>query len=186
MSANAVQSAHNAGLLPACKETPHVFVIVAIGANLPSPDGAPPLESCARAVRAVAALPGVSNPVQSRWYSSAPVPPSGQPRYINGVLRLTCSLNPVALLSALHAIEHGAGRTRSMPNAARTLDLDIIDMNALIRAAPDPILPHPRAHLRRFVLLPLRDVAPQWRHPVLGLNIATLLHALPPEDIHPT
>ena len=161
-------------------------MIVAIGANLPAQDGTPPLETCVHAARALASLPGVAKPVLSRWYSSAPVPPSGQPRYINGVMRLTSSLSPAALLAALHAIEHNAGRLRTIANAARTLDLDIIDMDGLIRSTPDPILPHPRAHLRRFVLLPLRDVAPLWRHPTLGLDMATLLHALPPEDIYPT
>jgi 2-amino-4-hydroxy-6-hydroxymethyldihydropteridine diphosphokinase len=70
-------------------------------------------------------------------------------------------------------------------NAARTLDLDIVAMDGLVREAPDPQLPHPRAHLRAFVLLPLRDVAPGWVHPVLGRRVEALLAALPPQDIRP-
>jgi 2-amino-4-hydroxy-6-hydroxymethyldihydropteridine diphosphokinase len=80
-------------------------------------------------------------------------------------------------------IEAECGRERSMPNAARTLDLDIIGIGDVVRDAPDPILPHPRAHLRAFVLAPLADVAPDWVHPVLGQTAAALLAALPPQEI---
>ncbi len=92
---------------------------------------------------------------------------------------------PEVLLAQLQAIEHAAGRARSLPNAPRTLDLDIIDMHGRVRRAPDPILPHPRAHLRAFVLLPLRDIAPGWRHPVLGAGVQSLIDGLPPQDIRP-
>jgi 2-amino-4-hydroxy-6-hydroxymethyldihydropteridine diphosphokinase len=74
---------------------------------------------------------------------------------------------------------------RGEPNAARPLDLDIIDMGGQKRAAPDPVLPHPRAHERAFVLLPLRDVAPHWVHPVLGTPIDELIAHLPSQDIRP-
>jgi 2-amino-4-hydroxy-6-hydroxymethyldihydropteridine diphosphokinase len=85
--------------------------------------------------------------------------------------------------AGLQAIEARAGRVRGLPNAARTLDLDIIDLNGLVRDAPDPVLPHPRAHLRGFVLLPLADVAPAWVHPRLTVGVAALLAALPPYDV---
>ena len=78
----------------------------------------------------------------------------------------------------MQRIEARAGRRRSNANAARELDLDIIDIDGLVRAAPDPVLPHPRAHLRRFVLAPLAEVAPDWVHPRLGLGIAALLERL--------
>jgi 2-amino-4-hydroxy-6-hydroxymethyldihydropteridine diphosphokinase len=123
--------------------------------------------------------------VRSRWFSSAPVPDSDQPRYINGILRLDGKADPASLLAALQTIEVAAGRVRSIQNAARTLDLDIVAMDDLVRDAPDPMLPHPRAHLRAFVLLPLRDVAPFWVHPVLGRDVGQLLAALPPQDIRP-
>ena len=89
------------------------------------------------------------------------------------------------LLARLMAVESACGRQRSVPNAARTLDLDLIAIDGLVRDAPDPILPHPRAHLRAFVLAPLVDVAPSWVHPVLGQTAAELLAALPPQDILP-
>ena len=157
---------------------------------MPAENGALPHEICMAAVRAVAALPGVSAHVRSRWYSSAAVPPSQQGRFVNGAVRVRTSLAPAVLLAALHGLEAEAGRTlasrrQAGPNAARTLDLDIIDFAGLVHAAINPILPHLRAHQRAFVLLPLRDVAPGWRHPVTGQTVQALLDALPPQDIHP-
>lgn len=72
---------------------------------------------------------------------------------------------------------------RGTPNAARTLDLDIIAMGTLVRQAPDPILPHPRAHERHFVLRPLADVAPGWVHPVLARAVEELLALLPEQGV---
>ena len=94
-------------------------------------------------------------------------------------------MDPASLLHALQAIEDAHGRMRSVLNAARTLDLDIVAMDGIVRASPDPVLPHPRMHERAFVLMPLLDVAPDWVHPVLGLAAATLLARLPPQGIHP-
>ena len=133
----------------------------------------------------MAALDGVSGVVRSRWFSSAPVPPSGQPRYVNAALRVTTALAPEVLLAALQGIERKAGRERSVPDAARTLDLDIIDFGGLVQADADLVLPHPRAHLRAFVLYPLRDVAPDWVHPLSGLGVADLLAKLAPQDTLP-
>ena len=120
----------------------------------------------------------------SRWYATAPVPPMpGAPRYVNGAARLEGARpDPALLLAALHGIEAAAGRERPYPNAPRVLDLDIVAIDDLQRAAPDPVLPHPRAHLRHFVLQPLAEVAPGWVHPALGLAVEALLAALPAED----
>jgi 2-amino-4-hydroxy-6-hydroxymethyldihydropteridine diphosphokinase len=162
-----------------------ITIFVAIGANLPDHSGVSPLQICEWAARGIADIPGLCGAVRSRWFSSAPVPASDQPRYINAVLRLDGKIGPAALLASLQAIEDAAGRVRSVPNAARTLDLDIVAMGGLVREAPDPVLPHMRAHLRAFVLLPLRDVAPGWVHPVLGRTVDSLIAALPPQDIRP-
>ena len=159
------------------------MILVAIGANLLGPRGQAPLLACRAAAEALRSLPGLRMAGLSRWYRSAPVPPSGQPDYINGVARLEGAADPAWLLARLHGIEQMAGRVRGVRNAARTLDLDLIDLNAVVRAAPDPVLPHPRAHERAFVLYPLADVAPGWVHPVLGRNVAELIAALPAQDI---
>jgi 2-amino-4-hydroxy-6-hydroxymethyldihydropteridine diphosphokinase len=150
------------------------MILVAIGGNLPAADGTPARISCARAAEAVADLPGLTPVALSPWYRTAPVPRADQPDYCNGMLRLEGEADPEALLAALHRIEAQFGRERQAVNAARTLDLDLIEMNWLVRQAP-PILPHPRAHLRAFVLRPILDIAPDWVHPVLKLDAARLL-----------
>jgi 2-amino-4-hydroxy-6-hydroxymethyldihydropteridine diphosphokinase len=158
------------------------MILVAIGANLPGPGGTTPLETCQAAARALAELPGALLDAVSYWYETAPVPASDQPNYINGVARLTRvesdAQTPEAWLAALQAIEARFGRRRSEANAARTLDLDLIDLDGVVRDAPDPILPHPRAHQRAFVLLPLLDVAPDWLHPVTQRAARDLLRTV--------
>lgn len=154
-------------------------ILIAVGANLPGPGGAEPLVTCRAAVEALRGLPGLRVVAVSRWYRTAPVPPSGQPDYLNGVVRMAGEADPATLLARLQSIEHAAGRARGVANAARTLDLDIVAMDDLLRDAPDPILPHPRCHLRRFVLEPLADVAPDWVHPRLRKRLADLLAELP-------
>jgi len=159
-----------------CQVSDRGGILIAIGANLPAADGASPLLTCRRAAAALDAIPGMRLVALSRWWVSAPVPASDQPDYVNGVARLDGNVTPEALLEALHALERRAGR-RAAPNrnAARPLDLDIIALGRLVRRAPDPVVPHPRAHLRAFVLAPLAEVAPGWVHPALGRTVEALL-----------
>ncbi|MDQ2802596.1 MAG: 2-amino-4-hydroxy-6-hydroxymethyldihydropteridine diphosphokinase, partial [Pseudomonadota bacterium] len=124
-------------------------IVVAIGANLPGPNSEPPLATCLWAVEQLRRVHGVRPTKISRWYRTLPDPPSDQPDYINGAIRLEGEAEPEALLAALHAIEQRAGRIRTVRNAARPLDLDLIAMDQLVRDR-DPILPHPRMHLRPF------------------------------------
>lgn len=172
-------TACNNGRLCAIRKNQNT-ILVALGANLPAADGAPPLLTLQRAAAGLDALPGLRLAALSRWIRTPPEPPlPGAPDFINGLARLEGEAEPVALLAALHAIEAAAGRVRPFPNAPRSLDLDLIALGDLVRAAPGPVLPHPRAHLRRFVLQPLAEVAPGWRHPVLGETVETLLARLP-------
>lgn len=161
------------------------MILVAIGANLPGRAGASPRESCEHAAAAVRGIEGLEFVALSPWYRTSPIPAASQPDYCNGMIKLEGEIAPEALLARLQEIENQFDRARSTPNAARTLDLDIIDLNGMIRAVPDPVLPHPRAHLRAFVLRPLLDVAPAWRHPVYRQSVTTLLAELPPQDITP-
>ena len=119
----------------------------------------------------------------SRWYGSAPIPASDQPPYINGVARLAGEIDPFELLAALQKIERDAGRQRGVVNAARTLDLDIIDFGGQVVQSSNLVLPHPRAHERAFVLRPLLDVYPGWIHPVLQRSVSELLSQLPAQGI---
>ncbi|MDO9503260.1 2-amino-4-hydroxy-6-hydroxymethyldihydropteridine diphosphokinase [Falsiroseomonas sp.] len=165
------------------------MILIALGANLPGPDGRDALHTCRAAAAALDALPGLRLRALSRWYATAPVPPTPDaPDYVNGVARLVsrpgaAPPDPAALLAGLQKIEHRFGRVRPYPNAPRTLDLDLIDLDGALRDAPDPILPHPRAHLRPFVLAPLADVAPGWVHPRMGEKVAALLASLGPDGI---
>ena len=142
------------------------MILVAIGANLPDQAGRPALETCRWAAGQLQRLAPVM--AVSSWYRSAPVPPSGQPDYINGVARLLGAGDPYALLAELHAIEAAAGRVRGAMNAARVLDLDLLAVDGQVIDTAKLILPHPRLAQRAFVLMPLCDVAPGWTAPSTG------------------
>ena len=159
------------------------MILIAVGANLPSVEGGDPLSTCHAAAVALRALPGLVFVAQSHWYRTAAMPVSDQPDYCNGVLRFAGQLDPLALLHALQTVEANFGRVRSIPNAARTLDLDLIDVNREVLSLPALQLPHPRAHERAFVLQPVLDVAPDWVHPLTGQGVTQMLALLPPQGI---
>ena len=113
------------------------------------------------------------------------MPASDQPWYVNVVAEVATPLSADELLAALHGIEDLFGRVRSVRNAARLIDLDLLDFRGEI-ASPQPggaTLPHPRMAERAFVLRPLADLAPDWRHPVSGASIQSLLEALPADQV---
>ena len=157
------------------------MILIGVGSNLAATGFASPLNTAAAAV---ALLPGIGITVvrRSRWYKSQPVPPSHQPWYVNGVAAVETALAPPALLEALLAVEARFGRRRLAPNAARTLDLDLLDYNGTQCVSERLVLPHPRLHERRFVLAPLVEIAPQWRHSRSGKTAAELLAAMPPGE----
>lgn len=155
------------------------MIIVGIGSNLAAPPFSSPQETAAAALTQLPEI-GVRLVRQSRWYESQPVPPSDQAWYANAVAIVATALPPAALLERLLSLEARFGRRRSARNAARTLDLDLLDYDGRQCSEPDLTLPHPRLHERRFVLAPLAEVAPLWRHPRLGLTAAALLAGLPP------
>jgi 2-amino-4-hydroxy-6-hydroxymethyldihydropteridine diphosphokinase len=154
------------------------MILLGLGGNLPSAAGGP-LATCQAALAGLEAA-GVKIQALSPWYETAPVPASDQPWFVNAVAHVSTDLEPEALLGLLHRIEAGFGRVREALNAARPLDLDLLAYNGLRRTEGAPLLPHPRLHERAFVLLPLRDVAPQWRHPVTDLTVDVLIARMPP------
>jgi 2-amino-4-hydroxy-6-hydroxymethyldihydropteridine diphosphokinase len=154
-------------------------ILIGIGSNLAAPQFGSPQDT---ASAAVAQLPAIGALVVrcSRWYLSQPVPPSDQPWYVNAVALVATRLAPAALLAALLALESRFERRRGLPNAARTLDLDLLDYDGRQSQTERLVLPHPRLHERRFVLAPLAEIAPHWRHPLLAMTATELLLRLPP------
>ncbi len=159
------------------------IILVAIGANLTSAVGQTPLATCQWAVEQLTQLPSLELRGVSRWFATQAVPVSDQPRFINGVVWLSGAIQPGRMLQALHEIEAAAGRQRGVPNAARTLDLDLLAMDGLVVTKPELTLPHPRLQHRAFVLAPLHDVRPDWRHPVSGIEITALVAAVANQDV---
>ncbi len=124
----------------------------------------------------------------SRFYETEPVPKSDQPWYVNAVAQIETSLDAVELLAKLHEIERNLGRTRRERWEARVIDLDLLCYDEQIfpsagqwctEAQKDSpkgaVIPHARMHERDFVLIPLMDIVPDWRHPVSGKSIRTML-----------
>jgi 2-amino-4-hydroxy-6-hydroxymethyldihydropteridine diphosphokinase len=111
-------------------------------------------------------------------YRTDPVGFAAQPRFWNAVAAVLWRGSAERLLIATQSIEMLVGRTPSFRNGPREIDIDILDLGGR-RRSRDPILPHPRMSGRRFVLAPLAELAPEWRHPETGRTAAELLRELP-------
>lgn len=145
-------------------------VVVALGSNLAGPAGGP--QAILEAALDQMTAAGLVVMRRSRWWRSRAWPDPALPDYLNGVALVETSLTANQALACLHAIEEAAGRARCEVNASRTLDLDLIAYGREIR--DDPHVPHPRAAERLFVMGPLAEIAPNWRHPVSGLSAREL------------
>ncbi len=156
------------------------MILIALGSNLSSPAG-PPAQTVAAAFP-VLKTNGIVPVKVSRLYKSKAWPDPNDPPFINAVAQVTTELSPAALLDRLHAVERAFGRVRSVRNAPRTLDLDILDYDGRIEGGP-PMLPHPRIDSRAFVLVPLAEIVPDWRHPISRRSAAELIAALPQHDV---
>ena len=158
------------------------MILIGIGGNLASPRYGPPRNTLAAALVALEAA-GIQVATRSAWYRSEPVPRSDQPWFVNAVASLSTDLGASELLSLLQSVEARFGRIRNERNAARVLDLDLLDHRCQVVETASLILPHPRLHQRRFVLLPLAEIAPDWRHPLFGLTAEQLLAKLPADQL---
>ncbi|MDC1383394.1 2-amino-4-hydroxy-6-hydroxymethyldihydropteridine diphosphokinase [Candidatus Puniceispirillum sp.] len=156
-------------------------IFIGLGANLTPVGYGNPREGCVAALSALA-QEGVYVEKISNWYESAPVPVSDQPWYLNAVAIAKTKLDASQTLAAMHQTEVLFGRVRGLRNEARVLDMDLIDFDGLVISRADLTLPHPRLHDRAFVLLPLRELSPNWKHPVTCKEIGELISALPAEQ----
>lgn len=177
------------------------LALVALGSNVTSTFGSP-RETMAGAINKLT-REGIVIRQTSRFYSTPCFPAGAGPDYVNAAISVHTTLGPPEFLQVLHGIEAHFGRERIERWGQRTLDLDLIAFGDLI--APDPetfevwralpadlqkmrapdqlILPHPRMQDRAFVLVPLNDVAPDWRHPVFGRTVAEMMALLDKDEI---
>ena len=159
--------------------------LLALGANVAGVWGSP-RETLLRA-RCELECQGVRTLRASRMYTTSPLGPGRQARYVNAVLRVEPAIAPTVLLRLVKRIERRAGRRMPRHWGPRCLDIDVLDLGGRRLGWPprrrEPnrlILPHPEMHARAFVLVPLLEVERHWRHPVLGLRARTLLARLGP------
>lgn len=174
---------------------------VALGANIASPVG-PPRDTLAWALRALVER-GLRLRAVSRFFVTPCFPAGAGPDYVNAACALAWDGTAPELMARLHEVETEAARARAVRWGQRTLDLDLIGLDAevwpdatiqarwrnlpadlqLVRVPEDLVVPHPRMQDRAFVLGPLADIAPAWRHPLLGCPVAAMLAARPAEEI---
>jgi 2-amino-4-hydroxy-6-hydroxymethyldihydropteridine diphosphokinase len=158
------------------------MILIALGANLPSAAGTP--KDTLRAALASLGARGITVERQSGFYVSEAWPDPADPPFVNAVASVRTALSPADLLRVLLEVESEFGRKPGPRNAPRPLDLDIVDYQGRIEHG-DPELPHPRLGDRAFVLVPLREIAPQWRHPVTGRTVDELISAIGPANVIP-
>lgn len=146
-----------------------VTAYIGLGANL-----AEPRAQLAAAFDELGGLPLTRLVARSSLYRSAPLGYAEQPDFVNAVARVETGLPPERLLAALHEIETRHGRERSFPNAPRTLDLDLLLYDDVVRHDGTVNLPHPDIGRYAFVLGPLAEIAPQRQHPETGQSLAQM------------
>lgn len=154
------------------------MILIALGANLPH-NGQPPAENIRLAMNVLDRLFGVSK--RSSLYESPAWPDPTDPPYVNAVVLAQTTAHPSTILKALHSTEAAFGRQRTVKNAPRTMDLDLLAVDDLVINATvknGVAVPHPSLHKRDFVLVPLVEILPEWVHPESQKTAQQLLNEL--------
>ncbi|MBM4320572.1 MAG: 2-amino-4-hydroxy-6-hydroxymethyldihydropteridine diphosphokinase [Deltaproteobacteria bacterium] len=152
-----------------------VIAYVGLGSNLGDRAA-----SCRAAVRALLESPAIRLRAASSLYESEPLGPVlDQPLFLNGVVELETLLDADDLLELLLDVEEALGRERTVPQGPRVIDADLLIYGDLVHDSPRLIVPHPRLTERRFVLVPLLEIAPLLLHPRTGELLAALLERAP-------
>ena len=158
------------------------MILIALGSNLKSEAYGDPLENCQKAMEFLKKrfeLEKISN-----FYETEPIPKSNQEMYVNGVVSVKTNLLPEKILDELMKIEKIFKRVRHFKNESRVIDLDLLCYNGIIQKDKHLQLPHPRMHLRRFVMQPLCDINKDWEHPLLKEKAKNILKNLANQKIY--
>jgi len=150
-----------------------VISYLGIGSNLGDP-----IENCRRALREIASLKNTQVLRRSSLYRTQPVGNASQDWFVNGVLEIRTAFTASQLLEALQWVEQALGRVRTEKWGPRTIDIDILLFGREIVETGDLVIPHPEMHKRRFVLVPINEIAPYVIHPRYGVSMKGLLDRL--------
>ena len=157
-------------------------IIIGIGGNIKSEDGTHSINIASKAISYFKNY-SINVTDQSSWYETEPIPKSVQPNFFNCIVFANTILSELDVLRSLHEIEHKLGRRRRVVNEARIIDLDLIDYSNKVLTSNDVIIPHPRAHQRRFVMEPLAEINENWVHPILKMNVLEILKNLDNQNV---
>ena len=147
---------------------------IAVVSNINSPEGFSPIKNCNNAINELSKF-NIKIIQKSSWYLSEPIPKSSQPKYYNSVFLCNSNHNVNKVLKIIQIVEQKFGRIRVFKNMQRCIDLDIISFNGNVKNSLLLKIPHPRMHLRKFVLMPLFEIDSHWLHPLLKKNIQFFL-----------
>ena len=147
---------------------------IAVGSNINSPEGFSPIKNCNNAINELSKF-NIKIIQKSSWYLSEPIPKSSQPKFYNSVVLCHANHSVEKVLKIIQIVEQKFGRIRIFKNMSRCIDIDIISFNKNVKNSLLLTVPHPRMHLRKFVLLPLIEIDSSWLHPLLKKDIKFFL-----------